>query len=205
MCVIGLPLLHDLASVRNVASLIFPNPIWLNLPPTRWLRNPSSIICGRTAPSFLALHLRLYRKLGPEKPGRSPGFQSNTLRAFVLHLEVQVITCSSAQGSVLSSLTAAWAFRCAGNTQPAILMWGPDTSGLLCVNLLNRRTYIDGTSPLNSYPKFYSQELSLTTTTNPARPRPPAIFSLSFFFQGKCISVLCPQQRSGWRCSSGQN
>lgn len=65
-------------------------------------------------------------------------------------------------------------------------MWGPDSSGLLGVNPLVRRTYIDSTPPLNSYRKFYSQELSLTTTSNPACPRPPAIFPLSSLFQGKC-------------------
>lgn len=60
---------------------------------------------------FLAIHFRSYRKPGLEILGRGLGLKSSTLGGFVLHSEVQVITCGSAWASVLSSHTAALAFR----------------------------------------------------------------------------------------------
>lgn len=108
---INLLLLPDLGYVRNISSLIFPNLSWLSLPPTRWLRNPSSICMGGPFPFFLSIHLWLYRKPGLQILGRASGLQSNTLEGFVLHSEVQVVMCVSAQGSVLRSQTAALEFR----------------------------------------------------------------------------------------------
>ena len=66
---------------------------------------------GASFSFFLAIHFRSYRKPGLEMLGRGLGFQSSTLGGFVLHSEVQVITSGSARASLLSSHTAALAFR----------------------------------------------------------------------------------------------
>lgn len=185
MHVIGLPLPYDLGSVRNVSSLIFPNPSWLSLPPTRWLRNPSSVIRGRAFLIHPWYLLEVVQKTWPRNPGESLRISVEYSLGFLLHSEVQVIPCGSPWGSVLSSQTVALAFRpsrclCRKDT-PSHSHVRPDTSGLLCASLVTRRTYINSTLPLPPLSPILRNALSLPPPTTPPPPTShiPLVFPLA--------------------------
>lgn len=209
MHVIGLPLLRDLGSVRNVSSLIFPYPIWLSLPPTRWLRNLSSIICGRVFLILPPYSLETLQETWTKILGGASGFQSNTLGDFVLHSEVQVIMSGSAQGSVLSSRSAVLVTRLSRCFLQETYFQPFSCEALMPLDcsvwaLLSEE--LPSTAPLPSLPSPSSIPGKYLFLPPLIHPSPTHLLDFPCLpLPGNSSSVLYLQQRSGWRWSLGQN
>lgn len=107
MHVIDLPLPHGLRSIRNVSSSVFPSSVWLSLPPTSWLRNKSSVICGRVFLILPSYSLETIQETWSGNTGERLRSLVWYSRGFCLSLRGAGDTVWFAQGSVLISQTAA--------------------------------------------------------------------------------------------------